>query len=50
MTLQNDHVAIADLRSGRVTSDFGVGAVDLTGIDTEVCGLLYRLFRDSDWL
>jgi hypothetical protein len=36
VTLQeNNHVAVVDLRTGRVTGDFDAGTVDLTGIDTE---------------
>lgn len=36
VTLQeNNHVAIVDLRTGRVTGDFDAGTVDLTGVDTE---------------
>ncbi|MGE0241651.1 MAG: YncE family protein [Parvibaculaceae bacterium] len=37
---ENNHIAIIDLASGKVTADFSAGTVDLTGIDTEKDGVI----------
>src|SRR5690606_31682775 len=41
VTLQeNNHIAIVDLKSGKVVADFPAGAVDLEGIDATEDGLI----------
>lgn len=41
VTLQeNNHIAIVDLATGKVTGSFTAGAVDLAGIDTEKDGVI----------
>ena len=37
---ENNHIAIVDLLTGKVTANFTAGTVDLTGIDTEKDGVI----------